>query len=287
MARQEAISTPPNSRAQPSIFSISLPNAGRSYRNITEALKRLPEIAQSVEDKTGWKVDLTQLAFKVVSPQDLQRLTVEDLTRRTGVPAPSPSSLSGRLVNLILGAYHRGVTGVYLPSQGAILINEERARGSSRDSVRTLLHHELTHVAQHQAHPAFMKEIDQLVRELQLVGRHGGDLPRDERKRRFVPLMERVQARMSLIEGQAVALQQMYEREYGLNPKEKMGPIEVALGLSSLLIPGGAQKILQYIQGKATFEKIYALGVDRVDGLFQDPTSVDQVFGPPGRKEGE
>jgi hypothetical protein len=190
-------------------------------------------------------------------------------------------------VNLLLSAFHRGVTGIYLSSKGAILINEERARGISQDSVRSLLHHELTHVAQHQAHPTFMKAIDDLVRELQLVGRHGGDLPRDERQRRFVPLMERVQARMSLIEGQAVALQRMYEREHGLNPKVKMGPIEVALGLASILVPGGAQKILQYIQGKATFEKIYALGVDKVDALFKDPASVDQVFGPPGRKEGE
>jgi hypothetical protein len=76
-----------------------------------------------------------------------------------------------------------------------------------------------------------------------------------------------------------MALQKMYEREAGLHPEIKMGPVEVALGLTSMLIPGGMRKISQYIQGQETFERILALGLREVDYLFKDPRSADLVFG--------
>jgi hypothetical protein len=85
---------------------------------------------------------------------------------------------------------------------------------------------------------------------------------------------------MSLIEGQAVVLQKMYDAEYGLNSEIKVGPIEVALGLTSLLIPGGSKKMLQYMQGREIFSRIQALGTESVNELFRDPKYTDLVFGP-------
>ena len=280
MTRQETIPLKQAPGAQESSIAVSLPNAGRSYKNIKEALRELPEISSSIESKTGWKVDLSQVAFEVVTAKELQRRCLEDVTRRTGIPTAIPESFVGRsITNTLLSAYHRSVVALYLPSEKAIVINEERLRGMSQDAVKSTLHHELTHVAQHQRYPKFMASVDRLAKEQRLLSKHGGDVPIEERERQLAVKTEKVQARMTLIEGQAMALQKMYEREAGLHPEIKMGPVEVALGLTSMLIPGGMRKISQYIQGQETIERILALGLREVDYLFKDPRSADLVFG--------
>ncbi len=285
MARQETISLRQAPGAQQLGVAVSLPNAGRNYRNIKEALADLPEISSSIESKTGWKVDLSQVAFEVVTAKELQRRCLKDVTSRTGIPTAIPESFVGRSVtNALLSAHHRSVVAVYLPSEKAVVINEERLRGMSQDGVKSTLHHELTHVAQHQRYPKFMASVDRLAKEQRLLSKHGGDVPVEERERQLAVKTEKAQARMTLLEGQAMALQEMYAREAGLHPEVKMGPVEVALGLTAMLIPGGMAKIRQYIQGQATFERIYALGLQEVDYLFKDPSSVDLVFGSRGRE---
>ncbi len=280
MSRQETTQLKEAPGAAPSDINVSLPNAGRSYKNIKEALKDLPEIAASIESKTGWKVDLAGVGFEVVSTQQLHRRCLDDMTRRTGIPTAMPQSFVTRsVVNALLTAYHRGVVALYLPSEKTIVINEERLRGMSQDAVKSTLHHELTHVAQHQRYPKFMASIDRLAREQRLLEKHGGDVPVEERARQLEVRTEKLQARMSLIEGQAMALQKMYEAEAGIHPEIPMGPVEVALGLTSMLIPCGMVKITQYIQGKEIFRKIHAPGVEAVDSLFKAPRYVDLVFG--------
>ena len=283
MARQETVQLKPASGAVQEIVEVSLPNAGRSYKNLREALVDFKEITASVTAKTGWDINLSKVPLHVVSQQELNRRCVEDTAKRTGIPTATPKSFLVRAVsNALLETYHRGIVAVFLPSEreGTVVINEDRLRTLSKDAVKSYLHHELTHAAQHQAYPEFMRGIDALARELLLLVRHGADIPSDERSRRAKEIEPKVQARMSLIEGQAVGLQKMYEKEFGLHPEIKMGPIEVALGISSLFIPGMYQKLLQYIRGQELFSRIYELGTDRVDELFRDPTCTDLVFGP-------
>jgi hypothetical protein len=280
MSRQETIALKQNPGAAPSEINVSLPNAGRSYKNIKHALTDLPEIAASIESKTGWKIDLSAVGFEVVTSRELQRRCLEDVTRRTGIPTVMPETVIARsIVDTLLAAHHRLVVALYLPSERTVVINEERLRGMSEDAVKSTLHHELTHVAQHQQYPKFVASLDRLLREQRLLAYHGGDLPVDERSRQLHVRTEKLQARMSLIEGQAMALQKMYDRESGLHPEIRMGPVEVALGLTSMLIPGGMAKIRQYIQGEAIFARIHALGTKEVDSLFKEPGYTDVVFG--------
>ena len=284
MAPQETVSLQQIQGAQEPSIAVSLTNAGRAYKNIKEVLTNLPEISSSIERKTGWKIDLSQISFEDVPAKELQRRCLEDVTRRTGIPTAIPESFVGRtLANTLLSAHHRTVVALYLPFEKVIVINEERSRAVSQDAVKSALHHELTHVAQHQRYPKFMASVDRLAREQRLLGKHGEDLPVDERERQLGIKTERVLARMNLIEGQAMALQKMYEREAGIHSEIKMGPVEIALGLTSMLIPGGMRKISQYIQGGEIFERIHALGLQEVDHLFKYPRSADVVFGSRGR----
>jgi len=286
MTRQETIQLKPTSGATPQSVDVSLPNAGRNYKNIKEALVDLPEITASIQAKTGWDVDISKVPLQVVTQQELNRRCLEDVAVRTGIPTTtSPSFVARTLSDALLSAFHKGVVALYLPSEGAIVINEDRLRGLSKDAVKSYLHHELTHAGQQQKYPAFMQSVDRLARELKLLVKHGGDVPADERSRRTKQFETKVQSRMSLIEGQAVALQKMYEKEFDLHPEIKIGPIEVALGLSSMLIPGMTGKMLQYVRGPELFKRIHALGTQSVDELFRDPKYTDLVFGPENPKK--
>jgi hypothetical protein len=280
MARQEAVQLKPTPGTSIESVSVSLPNAGRSYKNIKEALVDLPEITESIKAKTGWNVDISKISLQVVTQKELVRRCSEDIKRRTGIPEADPNTfLSRTLSDALLYSVHTGTLALYLPSEKTIVINENFRR-LSKDAMKSTLHHELTHAAQDQAYPEFMQRIARLARELKLLQKHGADLPADERTRKEKDVADRVQARMSLIEGQAVTLQRMYEREFGLHPDIKMGPVEVAFGLSALLLPGSVKKALQYIQGAETFKKIHALGLESVQELFRDPKYTDLVFGP-------
>ena len=280
MTRQETMQLKPTSGATPQSADVSLPNAGRSYKNIKEALVDLPEITASIQAKTGWDVDISKVPLQVVTPQELNRRCIEDVGKRTGIPTTMPTSFVGSaLSNVILSSYHKNVFALYLPSEGAVIINEDRLRGLSKDAVKSQLHHELTHAGQYQAHPKFMQSVDHLARELRLLVRHGADIPADERSRRTKAFEEKVQARMSLIEGQAVTLQKIYEKEFGLHSEIKSGLIEVALGLSSLMTPGIGKNVVQYMRGEELFKRIHPLGAESVNELFRDPNYTDMVFG--------
>lgn len=284
MARQETTKAQSPASISLSAAGISPPNAKQSYGHISEVLADLSAISSSVETKTGWKLDLSAVDIRVVTSRELLRQSLEDGTRRTGIPTFLPQSFMGRVVaDAMLNLFHRSVVATHLRSEQAILLNEDRLKRVSQDGVKSILHHELTHVAQHQRYPEFMVGVDRLVREQILLGQHGGDLPIDERDRQLAVFNEKVQARMALVEGQAVELQRMYVRDAGLRPEVKTGPIEVALGLTSMLIPGGKDKIRQYIQGQAIFAKIYSLGAAQIDFLFATPDAADLVFGRRGK----
>ena len=192
-----------------------------------------------------------------------------------------PNSFVARTTSdTFLHAYHKGIVGMYLPSEGVVVINEERLQSVSRDAVKSFLHHELTHAAQHKVHPEFMKSIDALTRELRVLAHHGADVPADERSRREEEVEQKLHARRSLVEAQAVELQKMYEKEFNRHSEVKIGPVEEALGLSSMLIPGMYKKILEYVRAQEIFTRINALGTQAVDQLFQNPEHIDVVFGP-------
>lgn len=290
MARQDTtpLKISPDATASPSPIETSLIGAGRNYNNIQEALAALPEIAGSIEAQTGWKLDLSKVEFLVVTPQEFQRRCQEDVSRRTGIPTSIPQAfLAKATANMMLTAHHRSAMALYLPSERVIVLNEERLKGVSRDSVKSSLHHELTHVAQHQRFPEFVASVDRLTRELKLLSKHGGDVPAHTRHLEVEKLEDQVNARGALLESQALELQQRYEREFDLHPEVKHGPIEAALGLMSMLTLRGPEKIRHGIMAQAIFSKIQDAGTREVDLLFQEPRWTDLLFGkePPSKRK--
>lgn len=280
MTRQDASLQRAATPAMPPALSESLRVEGRSYQGLDQALTDLPAITSSVQSKTGWNVNLSDVKLAVVSPQELSRRSVVDDLRRTGVPASAQASLLTQAFNRLEAlAYFHGVIAVYLPKEGVILMNEARLQSASKDAVKSALHHELTHVAQHQKYPAFMDALDTAAREYRLWSNHGGDFPREEQARQSQKFLDQVQARMSLLEGQAVTLQRMFEQDFNLVPEVKLGAIDLALGLAHRFMAGMRHKVGQYVQGEEIFKRIYDLGLNEVNDLFKSPRYTDLVFG--------
>jgi hypothetical protein len=280
MTRQDTSpSTIPNLAVPPALDS-TLRVEGRSYTGLSQALADLPEILSSVQSKTGWSLSLNDVKLEVVSPRELNRRIVLDDLRRVGVPVTQEAPLFTRAFNHLQAvAYYHGVIASYLPKEGTILINEARLQGASKDAVKSTMHHELTHVGQHQRHPKFMQALDNAAREYRLWSSHGHDFPADEQERQCQKFLDRVQARMSLLEGQAVALQRKFEEELNLVPEVKLGAVDLVLGLTHRFMTGMSQKLGQYLQGEEIFSRIHALGIEEVDALFKSPAYTDLVFG--------
>lgn len=239
----------------------------------------MPEIVGSIEAKTGWRFDRSMIDFPVVSAKEMERRCLEDLTRRTGIPTTLPEAAKGREVAaMLLSAHHRSAIAMFLPSERAVVINEERILEVSKDSVKSSLHHELTRAAQQQRFPEYVAGVDGLARQQILLEKHGGDLPLDTRVQEAQRLTDQVQARLALCECQALELRKRYEREFDLHPDVKQGPIEVALGMSSMRTPGGSNKIQRYITGQEIIAKLYDHGTYQVDSLFQHPLWADTLF---------
>lgn len=280
MTRQDSFQQRSPTPAAPPALNETLRVEGRSYKGLNQALADLPAITSSVQSKTGWNLHLSDVRLAVVSPQELSRRSVVDDLRRTGVPATADASLLTQAFNRLEAlAYFHGVIAVYLPKEGAILMNEARLQSASKDAVKSALHHELTHVAQHQRYPAFVEALDKAAREYRLWSNHGSDFPRDEQLRQSQKFLDRVQARMSLLEGQAVTLQRMFEQDFNLVPEVRLGPIDLALGLTHRFMSGMRHKVGQYVQGEEIFKRIYDLGLNEVNELFKSPRYTDLVFG--------
>lgn len=250
------------------------------YQSLQDLRADLPEIAQSVESKTGWSLDLERIRLEVVSGGELSRRAALDETRRTGMPsAEPPLSLRRLMGDLKASAYYNRAIAIYLPKEGAILINEQRLGDRSSDAVKSALHHELTHAAQHQKHPKFIEAIDQCVTDYRKWSNHGSDFPQGEPPRKSAESLKQIQARVSLLEAQAQVLQGMYEQELGLHPEVKMGPIDLVLGLTHRFLAGMRHSVGQYAQGEEIFKRIHATNMKEVDTLFKQPKLTDVVFG--------
>jgi hypothetical protein len=280
MTSQDTSPNRAEARVSPPSLNELLRVEGRSYKGLTQALADLPEVASSVQSKTGWNVSLNDVKLAVVSPQELNRRSVVDDLRRTGVPATEVGSLLTRAFNHLEAlAYFHGVIAVYLPKEGAILMNEARLQSASTDAVKSSLHHELTHVAQHQKYPAFIDALDKAAREYRLWSAHGSDFPKEEQVRQSQKYLDRVQARMSLLEGQAVTLQRMFEQDLNLVPEVRLGAVDLVLGLTHRFMAGMRHKVGQYVQGEEIFKRIHDLGLNEVNELFKSPKYTDLVFG--------
>ena len=239
----------------------------------------LAEIAKSVESKTGWQVDLDRIRLEVVSGREMSRRAALDDTRRTGMPsAEQPIALQRMMGALYDSAYYNRAIAIYLPKEETILLNDQRLNDKSRDAVKSAVHHELTHASQHQRHPEFFDALDQCVRDYRRWSKHGSDFPGDEQARQSGESLKRIQARMALLEGQAQVLQGMYEKELGLHSEAKMGPIDLALGLTHRFLGGMRHSIGQYALGEEIFRRIYQTSMSEVDTLFKQPKLTDVVF---------
>lgn len=280
MTRQEPFAQKTPQPTPTASVDVVLRHEGRSYKSLAEALSDLSEIKASIQSKTGWKVNLDDVKIDVVSPRELNRRVEVDCFRRTGLQAHEPTPFITRAYNALNAlAYYHGLIATYLPKEGAILMNEARLKGASKDAVMSALHHEFTHAAQHQAHPRFLEAIDNAARKYQLWSKHGSDFPKDEQARQAQKYLDRVQARMSLLEGQAVALQRMFEDELKLVPEVRLGAVDLVLGLTHRFLAGMRHKLGQYVQGEELFKRIHALGNHEVDALFTSPRYTDLVFG--------
>jgi hypothetical protein len=107
-------------------------------------------LAIDVARISGMPVDLSQLSIDVLSEQEMEDAIAKDTDLRAGQPCPRA----------------RGVKASYLPSERRVVLSAPIVAAMSAESLRVVLGHELTHVAQHQTHPQLFARIEELQKPM-------------------------------------------------------------------------------------------------------------------------
>ena len=221
-------------------------------------------IKESVARLTGWALRLDDVRVDEMSRSQLERRVVADRLRRTGVPA---GHLKGR-----------EVFSSYLYSENVILYNSDLLSEVSESEAQKNLFLAFVRAAQRQVYPEFFLSTDALSREAILMGRHGGDVPVDERVRRCGGAQDKLQARMGFAEGHASVLYAAYAQHEGLVVSLLEPSLEALLALSE----GADSRLSHYISGVMVVNEVFSRYPEMIDSLYSNPALVEQVFGEGG-----
>lgn len=258
---------------------VELPNRGRHYENIKSALEDLPEIAESIERLTGWKLDVEGIRFVVMPKEKMMELVAKDALDRMGITPEravelgADSGESRWFKKFTAYAMTDLMGAAYLPTQNTVVLSEDRFLRLGKDTVKELLHHELTHAAQNQAHPEFFKEMGAMhARSLEIRHERGAQDPE------YLDLQRRVGARGALMEGQAMHFQRCYKEAQLGETDMKLGVGLMALGILAGITGAGQDKAMQYITGQKTLAALHAIDPRLIEGLFRNCEIAERVF---------
>lgn len=218
-------------------------------------------IQESVCGLTGWSLCLTGLRVEEVKGKQLEECAAFDELRRTGVPT---RRLKGR-----------PRLACYLPSENVILCNSDLLSQVSENEACKHLFLAVVRAAQCQMYPDFFLSVDHLLREALLMGRHGGDVPVDERVRRRMVAQDKLQARLGFVDGHASVLYAGFAQQEGMSFSLLEPSIEAALHL----FEGSASRLSQYLSGALVVNEVFSRYPEMIDTLYSTPALVEQAFG--------
>lgn len=218
-------------------------------------------IWESVGRLTGWSSNPMIPRVEYVSGKRLEERVAFDEFRRTGVPAQPRKG--------------RQLYTSYLRTEHATLCNSDLLTQDSMEEARTSLFLAFVRAAQCHRYPDFFGSTDLLSREARLMGCHGGDVPVDERVRRCLVAQDKLQARLSFVEGHAAALYAGYAQQEGLTSRLLESSVKACL----YLCEGSVSRIAQFLSGVLVVNEVLSRDPEVIETLYSKPALVEQVFG--------
>lgn len=251
------------------------------FPSLANALKTLPEIVGYIEADTGWSLDVSKLTFEIADRSEVVKIATQDAASRLGytveelaAKGESPNGLWNRFQSWVQRqALEKGIGALYLPSEDKVVFVRENLQGANEQGLRKVVFHELIHAAQEQRHEGMFRSIGALTRQsIEIAETRGKDSPE------YLDVIDTVNARMALIEGQPTYLQEAKTKERFPGATVGTGLSSFAVGMLAMLNRESWAKIAQYIKGKQAFEQIYKHEPELVDLLFEKPLLADVVL---------
>lgn len=211
----------------------------------------------------GWKLDPSEVRIEVLSRRELSAAQ-RRMQREAGL---EPRGLLGRLAQHVARSLlGQTYAAFYAPQDHTLYLPRDQVARSSREQLRALLAHELTHAAQHQSHPETFEAMS--------LG-HSRSL----KEARTAEQRRRISARAigdrMLIEGQAMVVGQAFGgAENGPRPKARQVFAQLALLVGS---HDFRQLLLAYPIGK---ELVRQMPRPMLEMLWRSDELRDEVLGP-------
>ncbi|HBF10140.1 MAG TPA: hypothetical protein DHW71_03535 [Gammaproteobacteria bacterium] len=244
---------------------------------LKEALTDLPRIASLVEKDTGWSLSGT-LPVRVTDRNSIAQSMREDLQKRV-MPvlrySDSKEVTQSKIADiktlnkfmpktwvlklgasLVMGAYLCGKKEVVIP-------NSSRHHRLTADYYRSVLYHELIHVAQDQRHPALFDHVNGMSREIMKEPE-----ARLLNRSKWKDMTSKLNSCMTIVEGQPFYLQKIHDKQYFPNKNKFIGFRNMLIKAIFTLIPDTKKKLDQYGSG-ADFFKLHSAQSPVVDEFFQ------------------
>jgi hypothetical protein len=234
------------------------------------------KLAAEVSSDTGWPIDLSKVEFEVAGADELMKMIVADTAERMGTTQEELAKLGGSkslaekaFARLTSWGMKKAIGGVFLPAKGKVVLAEGPAQRATSQYFRSVLYHELVHVAQHQNSPV-MEQVAALGRQAaDACAQHGKSSPE------YLDQLDTVHARMTLLESQAMYLQEKHAKAPPADALLSIGAAGLMGSMVALLARENRNKVAQYIKGQSFMQKA---SPEMARDLFQNPDLVDVLF---------
>jgi hypothetical protein len=234
------------------------------------------KLAAEVSADTGWPIDLSKIEVELAGADELMKSVIADTGERMGVTPDEYAKLGGKksvaekaFGRLTSWGMKKAIGGVFLPAKGKLVLAEGPAQRATSQYFRSVLYHELVHVAQHQNSPV-MDQVAALAKQAAETGaQHGRTSPE------YLDQMDTVNARMTLLESQAMYLQEQNAKAPPADALLSVGASGLMGSVVAMLARENRMKALQYLKGQNFMQQAPS---ETVQALFHNPDLVDVLF---------
>lgn len=238
------------------------------------------DMAGLVRETTGLSLDTSNLEVKLLDSRALMRRAEADALQSMGPGFPEPKGVWAKFGERYSALVERlGVSGMYLPTENAVLLNRDQFERKGLDALRKTIFHELLHAAQFQSYPILKASMRQAFQAAITMWRVHG-----KHSQEFKDAKDTFSARLSFLEGHAAYMEKKVQAHFPHS--DDITTREIGAALLYLLSFGVGMPLGQYERGARTFEKLMKApdGPELIDRAYQNPSLVDLLLKERGEK---
>lgn len=237
------------------------------------------DIAPLVARDIGWPVSADRIKVEVLAPRKFMARVMDEIVRRMGFTKEElafrdPDWMDRTRNTIAKTGMPQAMTAAWLVADDTVVYSKPRLAGMTLDKLREVTYHEMVHSGQDFNGDVFFNAVASASkRAAEIRVKNANDTGDD-----YFDAMDRVNALMTLCEGQATFLQGLAKDAYFPKASQGFDVGGTVGGLLTLVSKGGISKLMQYVAGNEVVKKLYDTNPALLDVLFDHPSLAEALF---------